>query len=116
MKANVSGSMLVIVAVSALLALPLSVSAAMIPFGGQVTMPIFCKWPPGAIFTVIKPAGASPVNQIWLPTTRTYSYGPPRSPGQWLLGLDIAMGQCVVSFKPYIAFPGMYMQMLGSSK
>lgn len=102
--------------VGILLFLPVQTNAALIPFGGLITKMIPCAYPPGAVHLTITPAGSSPPMQIWTPATVTFREGPPLRPGQWVLGLDSAAGQCVISFKPYIAFPGMIMQMVGTSK
>ncbi len=90
-------------------------AAAGIPFGGFTTMVIRCINPPGAVWIYMTPAGKSNPMQIWTPATKTYLKGPPTTPGQWILGLNSAMGQCVLSYKPYIALNGMVMIMVGTS-
>lgn len=99
-----------------LLFIPAYAHAALIPFGGLITKTIPCAYPAGAMYMVITPAGSSPPMQIWTPATVTFREGPPLRVGQWVLGLDAAAGLCIVSFKPFIAFPGMIMQMVGTSK
>lgn len=90
---------------------PLYASAIILPFGGQITLPIPCIG--GGIWTTIGPPIPGPY--VWYPGTRTYVYGPPEHPGQWLLGNAGPIGFCVVSVYPPIVFEGGTMIMLGSS-
>lgn len=61
----------------------------------------------------IKPAGKSPIAQIWYPSTKTYPNGPPNHPAQWVLGMDSGPGTCIVGKVP---FAGMLMMMVGDTK
>ena len=83
----------------------------MIPFGGQITQVIRCN--DGSLWMAIKPAGQSPTPQIWTPSTKTYMYGPPMRPGQWVLGLDASPGVCYVG---KFAIYGTTMLMVGDSQ
>jgi hypothetical protein len=81
------------------------------PFGGQMSVPVPCIG--GGKWTVVGPPVGGPY--VWFPGTRTYLYGPPAHPGQWLLGNAGPVGFCVVSINPPIIFEGGTMIMLGSS-
>jgi hypothetical protein len=91
--------------------LPLPALAA--PFGGPATSVIPCF--NGVIHTFVgAPRGGS---LLWAPgVTRTFRFGPPSRPGQYLLGLTGAPYFCLVSVVPIIVIPGILMNMLGSSQ
>lgn len=86
-------------------------SALAFPFGGSIGQVIFCY--NGAIFALIGPpiGGA----YLWVPSTKTYAFGPPSHPGQWILGLTSLPYFCLVSISPVITVPGIAILMMGSS-
>jgi hypothetical protein len=96
-----------------LITAPMQVNAA-IHFGGPIQTVIGCI-NDGLIYTVIgQPRGGE---YIWSPnTTDTYSFGPPRRTGQWLLGNAGPSHFCLVSVHPIDPRPGLIMLMLGSSR
>ncbi len=82
------------------------------PFGGQASIVRPCY--NSAIFARLgAPRGG---DFIWTPSTRTYQFGPPRSVGQWLLGLASVPYHCVVSLSPIDVWPGVAIMMMGSSQ
>ena len=81
------------------------------PFGGMVGQIIFCF--NDAIFAAVGPPVGGPY--IWTPSTRTYQFGPPTHPGQWVLGLAAPPYYCLVSIQPVIVWAGILMTMEGSS-
>lgn len=89
---------------------PLAASAA--PFGGMITQLVPCY--NEAIYVNLSgPVGGA---YIWTPSTKTYPFGPPRHPGQWLLGLKAASYYCIVSIMPVIVWEGTGIMMMGSSQ
>jgi hypothetical protein len=81
------------------------------PFGGQASTVVPCY--NQAIFARLgAPRGG---DYIWTPATKTYQFGPPSFAGQWLLGLASAPYYCVVSIEPVIVWPGIAIDMMGSS-
>jgi hypothetical protein len=92
-----------------ILGTPLLASA--FPFGGQISTVVPCY--NQAIFARIgAPRGG---DFIWTPATKTYQFGPPSFSGQWLLGLASAPYYCIVSIEPLIVWPGIAIDMMGSS-
>lgn len=86
--------------------------AAAFPFGGQISQVVPCY--NQAIYANV---GAPRGGQfIWTPSTRTYQFGPPSHSGQWLLGLASAPYYCLVSIVPIIVWPGIHIDMMGSSQ
>lgn len=82
------------------------------PFGGQASIVRPCY--NSAIFVRLgAPRGG---DFVWTPSTRTYQFGPPRSVGQWLLGLASVPYHCVVSLAPIDVWPGDAIMMMGSSQ
>ena len=73
-------------------------------FGGKttvVTPPGVCNFPPAIMATVV---GPKPMQAMYLPSTLSYSYGPPVIPGQNQLGrVGITPVTCVTSIVPPIA-------------
>ena len=93
----------------AILLTPLTALA--FPFGGQISTVVPCY--NQAIFARLgAPRGG---DYIWTPSTKTYQFGPPSFSGQWLLGLASAPYYCVVSIEPVIVWPGIAIDMMGSS-
>lgn len=84
-----------------LLLAPSPTFAALISFGGRVTTVIPCS--SGLHITII-PAGIFPVSYVWTPFTLTFSVGPPRSPGQQVLGLADTVIPCFVGKVPLFGF------------
>ncbi len=82
------------------------------PFGGAVGVIKPCY--NNAIYAALGPPKGGPF--IWTPSTRTYQFGPPSHSGQWLLGLASAPYYCVVSIFPVIVWPGIHIDMMGSSQ
>jgi hypothetical protein len=66
-----------------------------------------------AIFARLGPPRGG--DYIWTPATKTYQFGPPSFAGQWLLGLASAPYYCIVSIEPVIVWPGIAIDMMGSS-
>lgn len=81
------------------------------PFGGQIGQIVFCY--NQAIWTNVGPPRGG--LYIWTSSTRTYQFGPPTHTGQWLLGLASAPYYCLVSIQPIIVWPGIHIDMMGSS-
>ncbi len=81
------------------------------PFGGQASTVVPCY--NQAIFARLGPPRGG--DYIWTPATKTYQFGPPSFAGQWLLGLASAPYYCVVSIEPVIVWPGIAIDMMGSS-
>src|SRR5258708_3437900 len=81
------------------------------PFGGQIQQLINCY--NQAIYAYISAPVSGPY--IWVPSTKTYNYGPPAFNGQWLLGLASAPYYCLVSISPVVTYPGVAIIMMGSS-
>lgn len=63
-----------------------------VPFGGPILTLIPCS--NGAIYVVLGPPTPGPY--VWMPGTISYAYGPPSFVGQYLLGLAMPGGVCVV--------------------
>ena len=82
------------------------------PFGGQAGTVIMCY--NQAIYVVLGPPIGGPY--VWTPSTRTYQFGQPSHSGQWILGLASAPYYCLVSIEPVIVFPGIAIDMMGSSR
>jgi hypothetical protein len=99
------------IVVLAILIVPFYAHALVRPFGGQASVLVPCIG--GGLWTVVGPPVGGP--HIWYPWTRTYLFGPPSHPGQWLLGTAGPIGACVVSLHPLIIFHGSTMIQLGSS-
>ncbi len=81
------------------------------PFGGSIGVVRPCY--NNAIFAAVGPPRGGAF--IWTPASKTYQFGPPRRPGQWLLGLASAPYYCVVSILPVDVWPGTHIDMMGSS-
>lgn len=105
----------VVFAVSALITailLLIPFAAHAFPFGGPIGTIRPCY--NNAIYAAVGPPRGGPY--IWTPATRTYQFGPPRRTGQYLLGLASAPYYCVVSIFPVIVWPGIHIDMMGSSQ
>ena len=81
------------------------------PFGGQIQQLINCY--NQAIYAYLSAPRGGPY--IWIPSTKTYNFGPPAFVGQWLLGLASAPYYCLVSVSPIVTVPGTAIIMMGSS-
>lgn len=81
------------------------------PFGGQITLYHVCY--NSTIFTRLSPP--VPGDYVWTTATRTYQFGPPRSAGQWLLGLTGIPFDCLWSVSPIFIVPAISISMMGSS-
>ena len=67
-----------------------------LPFGGMVTSPpIPCLIPPGAYKIILGPPSPG-IYMYQAGLTKSYSYGPPLHPGQWVLGTAVP-ATCVTS-------------------
>lgn len=99
-------------AVIALVALSMPLFAHAFPFGGSIGIIRPCY--NNAIYVNLGPPRGGPF--VWTPSTRTYQFGPPRRSGQWLLGLASAPYYCVVSIFPVDVWPGVHIDMMGSSQ
>lgn len=99
------------------LVVPATASAAVISFGGRVASTLFCL--NGGIYTtVISARTATPgltEFYVWAPGTLTFMAGPPRNPGQQILGTADVPYPCVISVKPPIVLYGLRMFMVGTS-
>lgn len=93
-----------------LIASPVIVSAA--PFGGAIGTIVPCY--NGAIYASVGPPRGG--LYIWTPATQTYQFGVPRHSGQWLLGLYGIPYYCIVSIEPILVWPGISIDMMGSSQ
>jgi len=82
------------------------------PFGGRATQVVPCY--NNAIYAYLSAPRGGPF--VWTPATRTYQFGPPTHPGQWLLGLAGAPYYCIVSILPIIVWSGTAITMMGSSR
>ena len=100
----VAGSLLALT-----LVVPLSASAAFFSFGGRVLAVTPCS---SGLYVTIFPAGIFPIAYIWTPATITFSAGPPRTPGQQILGLYDIPYVCFVGKVPLF---GLRMFMVGTS-
>jgi hypothetical protein len=84
-----------------------------ISFGGRVVSVIPCTL--GLHITIV-PAGAIPVNYIWTPGTITGLVGPPRTPGQQVLGIAAPLPIACATFTvPPVPLPGHVMFTVGTS-
>lgn len=92
-----------------------SALSARISFGGRVATVIPCISGLGpSLHVTIVPAGIMPVTYIWTPATLTFTAGPPRNPGQQLLGLADVPFFCTIGTPPVPLF-GLRMFMVGTS-
>lgn len=102
------------------LLLPLLVALSLVPvglahafpFGGQITLYHVCY--NSTIFARLSPP--VPGDYVWTTATRTYQFGPPRSAGQWLLGLTGIPFDCLWSVNPIFVVPAIAITMMGSSQ
>jgi len=96
---------------------PLSVSALFGPsslstsFGGRIISVLPCE--EGFFFVTIIPAGVFPISYVWTPGTITKLAGPPRTPGQQILGLADTPITCTVF--GFLTLVAQRMQMVGTS-
>ena len=97
---------------SILIALALPNVSVAAPFGGSIGTIVPCY--NQAIYANVGPPVGGPF--IWTPSTQTYLFGPPRHSGQWLLGLYGVPYYCIVSIEPIIVWPGLNIEMMGSSQ
>jgi hypothetical protein len=86
---------------------------AVVHFGGSIGTIIGCV--NTVIYTVLGPPNGGPY--LWSPSvTKTYSFGPPRRGGQWMLGNAGPSYFCIESIFPIIVHSGLLMIMSGSSQ
>lgn len=93
---------------------PLSAYALGTSFGGRVVtvVPCLSAFGPSLWFTIV-PASLYPVVAfIWTPATVTYLAGPPRNPGQQVLGVSDTPFSCFVGKIPFF---GQRVQLIGTS-
>ncbi|NBV76891.1 lamin tail domain-containing protein [bacterium] len=95
----------------ALVVLIVPIVAQAYPFGGQASIVRGCY--NSAIFARLGPPNGG--DFVWTPSTRTYQFGPPKSVGQWLLGLSGVPYMCIVSISPVDSWPADSIFMMGSS-
>lgn len=94
-------------------AYPLATSAAGFSFGGRVLAVVPCVSAFGpSLHVTIKPAGVFSTTYIWTPATFTLLVGPPRTPGQQVLGIADIPYVCFVGKFPLY---GLRMQLVGTS-
>lgn len=98
------------ISIALLVAFPAVASA--FPFGGSINRIVFCY--NQAIWSSVGPPRGG--DFIWTPATQTYLFGPPSHSGQWLLGLASVPYYCLVSIVPMNVYPGVAIQMMGSSQ
>jgi hypothetical protein len=92
---------------------PHLVSAAGTSFGGRVVTVIPCVSALGpSLHVSIIPVGLAQPFYIWTPLTLTFLYGPPRNPGQQVLGVADIPYVCFVGKAPLY---GQRMQIVGTS-
>jgi hypothetical protein len=98
----------------AALVLPFSASALGVSFGGRVISAIPCVSALGpSLYVITAPVGFTFITPlIWTPATITKSAGPPRSPGQQVLGVADIPFTCKIGVA---IVPGMRMQTVGTS-
>lgn len=82
------------------------------PFGGQITLFHVCY--NETLFARLSPP--VPGDYVWTKATRTYQFGPPKSTGQWLLGLTGIPFDCLWSVSPIFPVPAIAIMMMGSSQ
>jgi hypothetical protein len=98
------------------LLLPFSASAFGTSFGGRVIAAIPCISAAGpSLYVTIVPFGAFQPLYIWTPLTLTYSWGPPRTPGQQVLGVADIPFVCFTPTVPPVPLYGQRMQTVGTS-
>lgn len=66
---------------------------AQIPFGGAIVSIVPCP-ASASLWTIIGPP--TPMSLMYTPVSRSFAYGPPVHPGQWLLGLATAPAPCLI--------------------
>jgi len=86
-----------------------ALAALGIPFGGPIITIIPCNT--GALITL---GGPRPGQYMYMPGTRSFLFGPPIHPGQWLLGLFGPPVPCVVGL--FVVGGGAIITMHGSSR
>ena len=82
------------------------------PFGGQARIVLPCYYNSTIYASLGPPRGGE---YVWTRATKTYSFGPPRKAGQWLLGLAGAPYYCIYSRQPLIIYSAIAITMHGSS-
>ena len=110
------GKVLLAVCLAIGLLSPLSASAFGFSFGGRILAVIPCVSGLGpSLWVSIKPAGVFAPTYIWTPATITKLVGPPRNPGQQVLGVADVPFVCVIPAKIPIPLYGLRMQIVGTS-
>lgn len=82
------------------------------PFGGRASFVAPCY--NAAIFARLGPPRGG--DFVWVPSTKTYSFGPPTRAGQWILGLASVPYFCLISVAPVMIIPAVAIDMMGSSR
>lgn len=98
-------------ALGALLAL-LPLTASAFPFGGRASTVLDCVYNSTIYVNLGPPRGGE---YIWTTGTKTYQFGPPRSSGQWILGLAAPPYYCIYKISPLTIYTGIAITMMGSS-
>jgi hypothetical protein len=94
----------------AMVALPSPSQAGLL--GGQTSVVLPCIYN-ATIYAVVGPPYGGAF--VWTTATKTYPFGAPRRPGQWLLGLTGVPYFCIYQIAPLITFPAISITMMGSS-
>jgi len=85
-------------------------------FGGRIVALVPCVSGAGpSIFVTIVPSGAFPPTYIWTPLTITKLAGPPRNPGQQVLGTADIPFVCSTPTVPPVPLYGLRMFEVGTS-
>ena len=85
-------------------------------FGGRIVTAIPCVvGGTPALQVTIRPAGVLPITYIWTSATITRLQGPPRTPGQQVLGIYDVPFVCYIPAKVPIPLFGLRMTMVGTS-
>ena len=107
------------IAVFCMFVIVVSVSAipqrteAIVYFGGAIGRLIYCI--NNVVYANLGAPRGGPY--LWSPkVTKTYSFGPPRHSGQWLLGAAGPTYFCIESVLPLIVHPGLLILFMGSSQ
>lgn len=99
---------------------PLAAQTPLVSMGGRVILTIPCIGPlgPSIWFSVFSArlVPLPPETYIWTPLTITHTAGPPRNPGQQVLGLADSPHFCWVGTPPLAAyFYGLRLTTIGTS-
>ncbi len=110
------GTFCLAVCLAAGLLIPFSASAFGFSFGGRILTVVPCVSGLGpSLWVSIKPAGFFSPTYIWTPATITKLVGPPRNPGQQVLGVADVPFVCFIPAHIPIPLYGLRMQIVGTS-